>query len=126
MSTSKKRTRDPSLQDEMLKYIADNPDATKQEVVDEFTVRYPSKAKNTLTQYYHNKRRDAGLKPNGKIGRHHSETKGIAKEVIRETLNHNPQADISDLKMAMASHPALEDLTIGTLQTYAYELRKLI
>lgn len=118
----KKRTRSPHLRDEMTQHIKDNPDHTKQVVVDLFLKRYPDKAVNTLAQYYHSCRKDAGLKPNGKPGRKSSNTFDLVCDIVSDFTADNPDATVSDLKEAVLKHPDIK-LSPPSAQVYVYRAR---
>lgn len=117
-----KRSRTPTLRPEMLQYIKDNPDSTKQEVVEVFVSRYPDKSENTLSQYYHGCRKEAGLNPNGKPGRKKGDTFDIVLELVKQLTAQNPKITVAELKQAVVDHPGIE-LTLSSAQVYVYRAR---
>jgi len=117
-----KRTRTPQLRGEMLQYIKDNPDETKQDVVDEFQSRYPEKSVNTLGQYYHSCRKEAGLAPNGTPGRQKADTMDIVKGIVADMTRDNSKVGVPELKEAVLKHPDIT-LSPASAQVYVYRAR---
>ena len=120
-----KRTRTPELRGEMVQYIKDNPTQTKQEVVEEFQSRYPEKAVNTLGQYYHSCRKEAGLAPNGTPGRRKGDTMDLVKSIVTQMTRDNPGVGVPELKEAVLKHPDIS-LSPASAQVYVYRAKSEI
>jgi len=106
----------------MVQYIKDNPDAVKQSVVTKFSNDYPSKARSTFTLYYHKARKEAGLKPNGKLGRKESDTYSSIKDIVESMMTDNPKVTVEEMKRTVVTeYPKIKE---SSVQVYVYRARK--